>query len=66
MDLIINLPRSVKLGVKIILMILDQLSKGVILIQILLIFAPAVAIVFIEYYVLYHGFPKAIISDKGT
>ena len=47
-------------------MITDRLSKGVILIPILLIFAPAVATVFIERYVPYHGFLKAIISDKGT
>ena len=45
---------------------MDWLSKGVILIPILSIFAPAVAAAFIEYYVPYHGFPKAIISNKGT
>ena len=32
----------------------------------LLISAPAVAMAFIKYYVLYHGFPKAIINNKGT
>ena len=47
-------------------MITDRLSKGVILIPILSISAPAVAMAFIERYVPYHGFPKAIISDKGT
>ena len=33
---------------------------------ILLISAPAVAMAFMECYVPYHGFPKAIINDKGT
>ena len=47
-------------------MIIDRLSKGVILILILLISAPAVAAVFIKHYIPYHGFPKAIINDKGT
>ena len=47
-------------------MIMDRISKGVILILILLIFAPAVATAFIERYIPYHRFPKAIINDKGT
>ena len=47
------------------MVITDRLSKGVILILILLIFTPAVAAVFIKYYILYHGFLKAIINDKG-
>ena len=66
MDFITDLPLSVKLRVRILLTITDRLSKGIILIPILLISAPAVAIAFIERYILYHGFPKAIISDKGT
>ena len=66
MDFIMDLPPSIKSGVKTLLVIMDRLSKGVILIPILLIFAPAVAAVFMERYVLYHGFPKAIINDKGT
>ena len=66
MDFIINLPFSIKLRVKILLIITDWLSKGVILILILLIFAPAVAMAFMEYYIPYHGFPKAIINNKGT
>ena len=66
MDFITDLPPSVKLGVRILLVITDRLSKGVILILILLISAPAVAMAFIERYILYHGFPKAIISDKRT
>ena len=66
MDFITDLPPSIKLRVKILLMITDWLSKGVILIPMLLIFAPAVAAVFMECYILYHGFLKAIISDRGT
>ena len=46
-------------------MITDRLSEGVILIRILLIFTHAVATAFIEYYILYHGFSKAIINNKG-
>ena len=46
-------------------MITDRLSKGVILILILLISAPTVAMAFIERYVLYHRFPKAIINNRG-
>ena len=44
----------------------DRLNKGIILILILLISVPAVAMAFMEYYIPYHGFSKAIISDKGT
>ena len=65
MDFITDLPLSIKLGVKILLVITDRLSKGVILIPILLISAPAVAAVFMERYIPYHGFPKAIINDRG-
>ena len=66
MDFIINLPLSIKSSAKTLLVIINQLSKGVILIPILLISAPAVAMAFIEYYIPYHGFPKAIINDRGT
>ena len=66
MDFITDLPPSVKLGVRILLVIMDRLSKGVILILILLISAPAVATAFMEHYIPYHGFPKAIISDRGS
>ena len=55
-----------KSRVKILLIITDRLNKGVILILILSISVPAVAAVFREYYIPYHGFPKAIINDKGT
>ena len=66
MDFMTDFPLNVKSGVRILLMITDRLSKGIILIPIILISAPAVAVAFIERYVLYHGFPKAIISNKGT
>ena len=66
MDFIINLPLSIKLRVKILLIIINWLSKGVILIPILLIFTPAVAVIFIEYYIPYYGFLKVIINNKGT
>ena len=66
MDFMTDLPPSVKSGVRILLVITDRLNKGTILILILLIFMPAVATAFIEYYVLYHGFPKAIINNRGT
>ena len=55
-----------KIRGKTLLIITDRLSKRVILIPILLIFTPAVAAVFIKYYIPYHGFPKAIINDKET
>ena len=66
MDFIINFPPSTKLRVKILLIITNRLNKGVILIPILLISTPAVTAVFIEYYILYHGFLKAIINNRGT
>ena len=66
MDFITDFPLSIKLKAKILLIITDRLSKGIILIPILLISTPAVATAFMERYVLYHGFPKVIINDKGT
>ena len=66
MDFITDLPLSIKLGVRILLKITDRLSKGIILIPILLIFTPVVAMAFIKHYILYHGFPKAIINNRGT
>ena len=66
MDFITDLPLSVKLGVRVLLVITDRLSKGVILIPMLLISAPAVTAAFIKYYIPYHGFLKAIINNKGT
>ena len=66
MDFITDFPLSIKLKVKILIMITDRLNKGIILIPILLIFTPAVATAFIKRYIPYHGFPKAIISNKGT
>ena len=66
MDFITDLPPSTKSGVKILLVIINWLSKGVILILMLLIFTPAVTMAFIERYVPYYGFLKAIINNKGT
>ena len=66
MDFITDLPPNIKLGVKILLIIINRLSKGVILIPILLISAPAVAMAFIKHYIPYHGFSKAIINNRGT
>ena len=66
MDFITDFPFSIKSGVKVLLVIMDRLNKGVILIPILSVFTPAVAAAFMERYVLYHGFPKAIINNKGT
>ena len=66
MDFITDLPLNIKLKVKILLIITNRLNKGIILILILLIFTLAVATAFIERYIPYHGFPKAIINDKGT
>ena len=66
MDFITDFPLSTKSGVKILLVITDQLNKGVILIPMLSISTPAVATAFIKHYVPYDGFPKAIIDDRGT
>ena len=66
MDFITDLPLNIKSRVKILLIITDRLSKGIILIPILSIFTPAVAMAFIKYYIPYHGFPKVIVNNKGT
>ena len=66
MDFITDLPPSIKSGVRTLLIITDRLNKSIILIPILLISTPAVAAAFIKYYIPYHGFPKAIINNKGT
>ena len=66
MDFITDLPPSTKLRVKILLVIIDWLNKKVILIPILLISTPTVAAVFMERYILYHDFLKAIINNRGT
>ena len=66
MDFITDLPLIIKLGVRILLIIIDRLSKGIILIPILSIFAAAVATVFIKYYIPYHGFLKVIINNRET
>ena len=66
MDFITDLPLSIKSGARILLIITDWLNKGVILILMLSISAPAVAMAFIKCYIPYHGFPKVIVSDRGT
>ena len=66
MDFITDLPLNIKSGVKILLMITDWLSKGIILILMLSISTPAVAMAFIKRYIPYHGFPKAIVNNRGT
>ena len=65
MDFIMDLFPNIKSGARTLLIITDWLNKSIILILILLISAPAVAMAFIERYVPYHGFPKAIINDRG-
>ena len=66
MNFITDLPLNIKSGIRTLLVITDRLNKGVILIPILSISTPAVAMAFIEHYIPYHGFPKAIINNKGT
>ena len=66
MDFTTDLPPRIKSGIKILLIITDRLRKGVILILILLIFALAMTMAFIKYYIPYHGFPKVIINNRGT
>ena len=66
MDFITDFPLSIKLRVKILLIIIDRLSKGIILMLILLIFTPAVAMAFMERYIPYHGFLKVIVNNRGT
>ena len=61
-----NLPFNTNSGAKILLVIIDRLSKRVILIPILLISALVMTTAFIKYYILYHGFLKAIIHNRGT
>ena len=66
MDFITDLHTSTKSVIKTLLVITDQLNKGIILIPILLIFTPAITTAFIKYYIPYHRFPKVIINNKGT
>ena len=54
-----------KLGVNILLIIINRLNNGVILILILLISTLIVAMAFMESYIPYHGFPKVIINHEG-
>ena len=64
MDFSMDLPFNIKLSIKVLLIITDQLNKRVILILISLIFTLAVATAFIKWYVPYHGFLRAIINNK--
>ena len=66
MDFITDFPPNTKSGIKILLVIMDRLNKGVILIPILLIFTSAVTTAFIKHYIPYHRFLKAIINYKKT
>ena len=66
MDFITDLPLTIQLSVKILLIITDRLSKRVIFIPILFIYTPAVTTAFIKYYTPYHGFPKGIINNRET
>ena len=66
MDFITDLPLNAKLSVKILLIIINRLNKGIILIPILLISTLIMATAFIKHYIPYHGFPKAIINNKST
>ena len=65
MDFTTDLSPSIKLGVRILLVITNWLNKRVISILILLIFAPVVTMAFIKRYILYYGFLKAIINNRG-
>ena len=66
MDFTTDLPFSTKSNIKMLLIITDRLSKRIILILILLISTPAVATAYIKRYILYHGFLRAIVKNKGT
>ena len=55
-----------KIGGKNIISDYGSVKQRVILILILLISTPAVTTAFIKYYIPHHGFPKAIINNKGT
>ena len=43
---------------------MDRLTKGVILIPILLIFTTVVTMAFIKHYILYYKFLKAIVNNR--
>jgi len=64
MDFITGLPKTDK-GEETCLVITDRLSKGPIFISLTDSSAPAVAEAFLQLYVPYHGFPEAIVSDRG-
>jgi hypothetical protein len=64
MDFIDSLPSAN--GYKNLMVIVDRLTKGVILIPLKDLLAETVARKFIKYFVSRHGFPHSIVSDRGT
>ena len=65
-DFITKLPPSGPEEATNLLIILDRLSKGVILIPMVKIGVFEVVTAFLVYYLLYYSLPDAIISDRGT
>ena len=64
MDFVTELPDSD--GCTNLLVITDRLGKGVILVPMSKITAPATTEAFLRYFVPYHGLPRAIVSDRGS
>lgn len=64
MDFVVELPDSG--GYKNLMVIVDRLSKGVILTPLKDLRAETVAGKFLKYFVPRHGFPTGIVSDRGT
>ena len=58
MNFITDVTFNIKWCVKILLIIMDWPTKGIVLILVLLISVPAIATAFIKYYIPYHGFRK--------
>ena len=65
MDFITDLPPSGPIGATNCLIIIDRLTKGVILIGMDETTSETVANVFLTYFYIYHGLPLAITSDRG-
>ena len=63
MDFVVELPDSG--GYKNLMVIVDRLSKGVILTPLKDLQAETVARKFLRYFVPRHGFPTGIVSDRG-
>ena len=68
MDFITGLPQSGPEKCTVLLVIIDRLSKGVILIPVApkLFDAEGLAKLFIKYYLPHHWIPRAIVSDRGS